>query len=59
MTFQRLMPAACKKCLTTEKPHKAHGFCDTCYRQWRKQGCPQDIHTDPLQGETNQPILNS
>lgn len=35
--FTIRLPAKCLDCGTTEKPHKAHGFCDTCYRRYLKK----------------------
>jgi len=52
--FQKLMPAACKRCGTQEKPHKAHGFCDTCYRHYLRSKEKQDVDKSqpvPLTGD--------
>ena len=50
--FMRHIETTCLGCKSAEKPHKAKGYCENCYRKFlRKQAGDKDL-THPLIGDT-------
>lgn len=45
-------PKTCKKCRTTNNPHKANGFCVRCYR-WKPKQCTSNEAPKKLTRRTN------
>lgn len=53
-TFTLRLPSVCKDCKNDKNPHKAHGFCDTCYRRYLRSKEKQDVDKSepvPLTGD--------